>query len=519
MAVHLPPPLNNVLSLWLPPDFVKTDENTLGYLLKQDTLTWETLVDTLHLFAENLLVPCSYPNPMPSRAHFHAPLPPLPSYFRPHVIYNFCAGLHPLMLQIEPGRSLDQAVERWALVQRIPQGGGADWFTAPVDARQAEALLEKLPDATSVLEAYAAKGDMFGHATPLSLQTIGKREHKVVPLGDAIVRVASQKASRWKEIRAQRRGGFGSIERGVATIERPSWTPSFSPTYDSSKTTGGGSYYSTLDAMHARAVVKSWDRRITAPRNVDSSWRGKIETDESIEAPSSDKGKEKTIDAVLEENEEIIRELEEWQEFRVRAGQESASEREHSLAHALFSSLATFTSQLKPSDLVQLMEGSAHDLSQRLIHTKSPSIQGTLDPLRRQALHDNITVRTRPQPKIPYTPPVSTPHRYQPPVQNSRPPPQGYNPNYRPPPSPYGYSGQPGVGGGSPYAGPGTPTSSYVRPGPGPSALRQSFGPGPVPGMGAPGGPMPSVYRTPGPPSVLSPAVPGPLQGTSVPYR
>jgi hypothetical protein len=43
MARKLPPPINNVLTLWLPPTFAKTTENTFGYLLKQDTLTWEKL--------------------------------------------------------------------------------------------------------------------------------------------------------------------------------------------------------------------------------------------------------------------------------------------------------------------------------------------------------------------------------------------------------------------------------------------------------------------------------------------
>lgn len=44
MAKSLPPPINNLLSLSLPPDFSRSDENTLGYMLKQDTLTWENLV-------------------------------------------------------------------------------------------------------------------------------------------------------------------------------------------------------------------------------------------------------------------------------------------------------------------------------------------------------------------------------------------------------------------------------------------------------------------------------------------
>jgi hypothetical protein len=44
MAASLPPPLNRILGLWLPPDFAQKQENTLGYVLRQDTLTWETLV-------------------------------------------------------------------------------------------------------------------------------------------------------------------------------------------------------------------------------------------------------------------------------------------------------------------------------------------------------------------------------------------------------------------------------------------------------------------------------------------
>lgn len=44
MAANLPPPLNRILGLWLPPDFTQKQENTLGYVLRQNTLTWETLV-------------------------------------------------------------------------------------------------------------------------------------------------------------------------------------------------------------------------------------------------------------------------------------------------------------------------------------------------------------------------------------------------------------------------------------------------------------------------------------------
>lgn len=48
MAKGLPSPINNVLTLWLPPNFDQREENTLGYLLKQETLTWEQLVVCSH---------------------------------------------------------------------------------------------------------------------------------------------------------------------------------------------------------------------------------------------------------------------------------------------------------------------------------------------------------------------------------------------------------------------------------------------------------------------------------------
>jgi hypothetical protein len=44
MATDLPAPLNKILGLWLPPDFAQKPENTLGYVLRQETLDWESLV-------------------------------------------------------------------------------------------------------------------------------------------------------------------------------------------------------------------------------------------------------------------------------------------------------------------------------------------------------------------------------------------------------------------------------------------------------------------------------------------
>lgn len=189
MAVNLPDPLNGILTLWLPPDFEQKKENTLGHILEQKDLTWEKLVvsdnlfaeacktyhqDILHLFAENLLVPCSYPNPMPSLAQFHQPIPPLPSHYRPHVIYNFCATLRALMLRIEPesrSRLDPQTAEKWALVQKLPgamngTSNAGEWFSSVVDPRMTEITLASLKkedeNVNSVLEKFASTGDKFG---------------------------------------------------------------------------------------------------------------------------------------------------------------------------------------------------------------------------------------------------------------------------------------------------------------------------------------------------------------------
>lgn len=131
----------------------------------------------VHVFSENLLVPCSYPNPMPSLAQFHFPIPPLPSHYPPHIIYNFCASLHSLMLQIEPpSEALAQPVgERWTLMQKTPSNGsagqvGGEWFTASVDMRAAAVAKQKLgkdvdvETSGSLLEALAMQGDKFGES-------------------------------------------------------------------------------------------------------------------------------------------------------------------------------------------------------------------------------------------------------------------------------------------------------------------------------------------------------------------
>lgn len=59
---------------------------------------------------------------------------------------------------------------------------------------------------------------MTGVAQAVSLQSMGAQEPRVVKLGDSVIRRASLKAARWKELRAARGGGFGSIARGGGLV-------------------------------------------------------------------------------------------------------------------------------------------------------------------------------------------------------------------------------------------------------------------------------------------------------------
>jgi len=102
---------------------------------------------------------------------------PLPSHFPPHIIYNFCASLHSLTLQIAPPllKLAGAPAERWALMQKTPTNGqaaliGGDWFTTSVDIRVAEEARKKMKgdqeeEVRSLLEVIAGKGDKLGEST------------------------------------------------------------------------------------------------------------------------------------------------------------------------------------------------------------------------------------------------------------------------------------------------------------------------------------------------------------------
>lgn len=199
--------------------------------------------DTLHVFCKNLLVPCNYPNPVPPVSQFHLPVPALPSHYPYHPIYSFCAGLHTLLVQTAPpDAKAGTDTERWGLVQKVPNQStktvdNGDWFTAGVDPREVGSLLAKLrksqtdvkPDG-SLLAKLASTGDRLGksdfrpcfalgsdragYANAVGIQFASANGPTTVrTLNESVLRKASLKAQRWKEIRTQRLGGFGNSER------------------------------------------------------------------------------------------------------------------------------------------------------------------------------------------------------------------------------------------------------------------------------------------------------------------
>ncbi|KIR39372.1 hypothetical protein I307_06003 [Cryptococcus deuterogattii 99/473] len=540
MALGLPEPLEKALTLWLPPDFVEEEENTLQYILRQPSLTWEELVDTIHVFSENLLFPVRYPNPIPPRASFNIPPPPLPSHYPPHKIYNFCAALYGLLLDIQPVK--DQfshfRAERWALVQKTSQGGG-EWFTGSVDNNEAAKVAVSGEQGDNTLEAMTTQSRL-GNATPITLNSILCEKHRDAPLlGESVIRRASLKMNRWKELRRRKAGGgFGSIARGVGipNVGSSSFTPTFGPAYDSSGTTAGQGYYFTVEAMHERARHREWAQRALA---MDQKLEEE-DTGECIEENIQDRAPHHTVDGALVENSRLIAELQTWQEIRLRKGIESATQREQILARELLSSLSQLTQVVSPAQLLPALRtrpGWSHTLGRHILSTSSPSIRGTLDPRRPHALHDNTTIQLRsalarngvsnisngslphnapalvktstmpppPSPQFsappPHILPISSPHNMSPVVT--------YNVSGRthspylnpatPQPQPHSYSSfSP-----APTAMPASslvhirpvqtmpPTGSYLRSGPGPSSLRQSLHQTP---MGAQG---PGVYGSP----------------------
>ncbi|WWD15930.1 hypothetical protein CI109_100354 [Kwoniella shandongensis] len=352
---------------------------------------------------------------VPSRAQFHLPVPPLPPHFPSHGIYDFCAALHSLLLEVEPkGSASGFSAERWALVQKTPQGG--EWFTSAVDPRE----VEKKKGEGSLLETMAASGTQF-----------------------------------------------------VTTVGDTTFTPAFGPTFDSTFASGQG-YYSTIQGMHEHTRHKEWQRRtLRRSRVEDTQWTG------------VGKGKDReTVDDILAENGEMIEELQAWQEVRVRKG----------VPEELLASLAKLTGNVSPAEMLPASTsktGLAHELARRFLPVSSPAIRGTLDPRRPHALHDNTTVRPKSSAiqNLGGAPSVVSPHAPPPPKGGPMAPPPA--PGYSVPPPhtlPAASRHQPHRS--TPPSRPPAPATNWnpaPRPGPvrpGPSNLRQSFGPG-TPGVGS----------------------------------
>lgn len=185
---------------------------------------------------------------------------------------------------------------------------------------------------------------MTGNATPITLNSILCEKHRGAPLlGESVIRRASLKMNRWKELRRRKAGGgFGSIARGgesskardfrlsivgIPNVGSSSFTPTFGPAYDSSGTTAGQGYYSTVEAMHERARHREWTQRaLVMDQKLEEEDMG-----ECIEESIQDRAPHHTVDAALVENGRLIAELQTWQEIRLRKGIENATQREQIL--------------------------------------------------------------------------------------------------------------------------------------------------------------------------------------------
>ena len=295
-----------------------------------------------------------------------------------------------------------------------------------------------------------------------------------------------------------------------------SFTPTFGATYDSNHYFAG--YYDTMSAMHERARLRSWKESAKRPLETKPGYRGLLSED-----LKKDKGKAKeTVEDILAENNQLIEELQGWQELRVQKGNADwLPEREQVvgtsysslavvggrlltfLAQELLASLTRLAAMTGPSELLGAKEttsGLAHRLAERLLQNNAPSIRGVLDPRRPQAIHDNLTVRPKsasaqPLGGAPTVPAMPSPTTY-PPRQSTMYQPPRQQPSYPTPSTPYrpptpnytytspfnqmNYGASPGAPGGPPPSAP-PHNTAYRPPLAGPSGLRQSFGPGPQP--------------------------------------
>lgn len=199
---------------------------------------------------------------------------------------------------------------------------------------------------------------MAGYASAVAIEpshiASSSSKSQVPTLSESLIRRASLKMSKWKEMRAAKRaGGFGSVLKGgmsilidhrttdrmlmpvvtIPVLTGSTFTPSYAPMYDSSSSSGMG-YHTTLEVMHQKRRSEEYNTRAWS-KDVDKeegSWQGSVDAEEEVNLADADKvangvskgkGKERDIEHMLEDNEDLIEELRAWQYLRLRRGQET----------------------------------------------------------------------------------------------------------------------------------------------------------------------------------------------------
>jgi len=93
-------------------------------------------------------------------------------------------------------------------------------------------------------------------------------------------------------------------------------------------------YHTTLEVMHQKRRSEEYNTRAWS-KDVDKeegSWQGSVDAEEEVNLADADKvangvskgkGKERDIEHMLEDNEDLIEELRAWQYLRLRRGQET----------------------------------------------------------------------------------------------------------------------------------------------------------------------------------------------------
>lgn len=321
------------------------------------------------------------------------------------------------------------------------------------------------------------KRKLFGEASTLIVQSTAK-EPKAnssdgPTLGESVLQTASKKALQWKaelqRHRARTYVGFGG--QAVKFLHDPSgFTPTFAPTHDSSKTSSGWGYDTTIYASKVLAQNNRF-RMTGGSREFARDWEGGLYDDTSLEITNEDTMTKETGDIVsdgksrakefvaellglssneaidpellsiaektdagfhdlqrkLDQNAEFVEELTVWQNVRFHRGTAKPEHiREKMLVAKLEENLQALAGDVTPASLLPELasdndsdEPFAVRTAKRLISTDGPNIRGTLDPKQPRALSDNRTLKPRPASEIAATPSRAAAQSPLPPVKPS----------------------------------------------------------------------------------------------------